>query len=85
MDTSFTPQEVADILKIAKTTVYELIKRGDLNSYRVGNKMRIEMKDIEKYISNKKDKKSQYSLPENNLVNPIESLLDNVDNNDLTW
>ena len=82
MDTSFTPQEVADMLKIAKTTVYELIKRGDLNSYRVGNKMRIEMKDIEKYISNKKDNKSQHSLPENNLANPVESLLDNVHNND---
>jgi len=62
MDTSFTPQEVADMLKIAKTTVYELIKRGDLNSYRVGNKMRIEMKDIEKYISNKKENKSHYFL-----------------------
>ena len=82
MDTSFTPQEVADMLKIAKTTVYELIKRGDLNSYRVGNKMRIEMKDIEKYISNKKDNKSQYSLSENNLVTPVEFPLDSVHNND---
>jgi DNA-binding CsgD family transcriptional regulator len=31
-NTALTPQEVADILKIAKNTVYELIKRGELNS-----------------------------------------------------
>ncbi len=37
-DSALTPQEVADILKIAKNTVYELIKRGELNSYRVGKK-----------------------------------------------
>jgi hypothetical protein len=35
---SLTPQEVADILKIAKNTVYELVKRGELNSYRAGKK-----------------------------------------------
>lgn len=46
---SFTPQEVAEMLKIAKTTVYELIKRGELNYYKIGNKMRIELKDIEEY------------------------------------
>lgn len=59
MDKSFTPQEVAHMLKIAKTTVYELIKRGELNSYRVGNKMRIELKDIEDYINSKKEIKKE--------------------------
>jgi putative molybdopterin biosynthesis protein len=44
-----TPQEVADILKIAKNTVYELIKRGDLNGYRVGNKVRVDAQDVEEY------------------------------------
>ena len=44
-----TPQEVADILKIAKTTVYEMIKRKELNSYRVGNKIRIESFEVEEY------------------------------------
>ncbi|MEA4925554.1 MAG: helix-turn-helix transcriptional regulator [Syntrophomonadaceae bacterium] len=44
-----TPQEVADILKIAKNTVYELIKRGELNGYRVGNKVRVDAQDVEEY------------------------------------
>lgn len=48
-DISLTPKEVADILKIAKNTVYELIKRGELPAYRVGRKIRVEMKDVEAY------------------------------------
>ena len=46
---SLTPEEVAEILKIKKNTVYELIKRGDLAAYRIGRKYRIEMKDVEAY------------------------------------
>ncbi len=44
-----TTQEVADMLKIAKNTVYELIKRGELNSYKVGKKVRIDLKDVLEY------------------------------------
>jgi len=36
-----TPVEVADILKIKKNTVYEMIKRGDLPAFRIGRKLRI--------------------------------------------
>lgn len=46
---SLTPQEVAGLLKISKNTVYELIKRGDLNGYRVGKKMRVDEDDVEAY------------------------------------
>lgn len=48
-NSALTPQEVADKLKIAKNTVYELIKRGELNSYRVGKKVRVDLKDMEEY------------------------------------
>ncbi len=44
-----TTQEVADMLKIAKNTVYELIKRGELNSYKAGKKVRIDLKDVLDY------------------------------------
>jgi len=47
--TSLTPQEVADILKITKNTVYELIKRGELPAYRVGRKIRVDQQDVEAY------------------------------------
>lgn len=48
---ALTVEEVAIILKIAKNTVYELIKRGDLPSYRVGRKVRIDMNDVDLYIN----------------------------------
>jgi putative molybdopterin biosynthesis protein len=53
-DASLTPQEVADILKIAKTTVYEMIKRGELPCYRIGRKVRVDRKDVEQYRSSRK-------------------------------
>jgi putative molybdopterin biosynthesis protein len=45
-----TVQEVADILKIKKNTVYDLIKRGDLPSKKVGKQIRISILDVEKYL-----------------------------------
>jgi len=57
-NSALTPQEVADILKIAKNTVYELIKRGELNSYRVGKKVRIDLKDVEEYKNRTKSTKN---------------------------
>jgi putative molybdopterin biosynthesis protein len=57
-----TPQEVADILKISKSTVYDLMKRRELNSYRVGKKLRVDLADVEKYKNKTKD---------NNPVNAI--------------
>lgn len=53
---ALTPQEVADILKIAKNTVYELIKRGELNAYRVGKKVRVDTKDVDEYKNRSKNK-----------------------------
>lgn len=59
---SLTPEEVASILKIAKNTVYELIKRGELTAYRVGRKIRVDLQDVEAY---KKKGKNLESLPSN--------------------
>lgn len=52
--TALDVQDVANILNIAKNTVYELIKRGEINSYKVGRKVRFTMKDVEDYISGSK-------------------------------
>ncbi len=52
--TSYTPEEVAKILKISRFTVYEMIKRGDLTAYRIGRKMRIEAQDLEVCIQKAK-------------------------------
>ena len=48
-NTPLTPQEVAEMLKISKSTVYELIKKNSINSYKVGKKLRIDLNDVEKY------------------------------------
>lgn len=45
----YTPDDVASMLKISKHTVYELIKRGDLAAFKVGNKMRIEESEIARF------------------------------------
>lgn len=46
---AYTPDEVAHMFQISKHTVYELIKRGELQAFKVGNKMRIEHSEIERY------------------------------------
>ncbi len=51
---ALTPQEVADILRITKNTVYELVKRGELNGYRVGNKLRVDRSDVDLYKNSSK-------------------------------
>ena len=58
---ALTPQEVAEILKIAKNTVYELIKRGDLNGYKVGKKIRVDLEDVEEYNNRSKNKNLVFS------------------------
>lgn len=60
--TSLTPLEVAELLKITKNTVYELIKRGELPAYKVGRKLRIDKEDIDNYI--KSQKSSTISSPD---------------------
>jgi putative molybdopterin biosynthesis protein len=44
-------QEVAELLKISRNTVYELIKRGELNSSKVGKQVRVNRKEVESYLS----------------------------------
>lgn len=51
---SYTPEEVANILKISKYTVYEMIKRGDLAAYRIGRKVRVQAPDLDNYIKKSK-------------------------------
>lgn len=57
IDIALTPQEVADILKISKGTVYDLIKKKEINSYRAGKKVRVDLKDIEAYKNKSKNTK----------------------------
>lgn len=51
---AYTPDEVAQIFQISKHTVYELIKRGELQAFKIGNKMRIEHTELERFKENTK-------------------------------
>lgn len=51
---SLSVQEVADLLGISKNTVYDLIKRKQIPSYRVGHKLRVDSLDIETYKTQSK-------------------------------
>jgi putative molybdopterin biosynthesis protein len=45
-----TAEDVAKQLRIKKYTVYELIKRGELPSSRVGKQVRVSQEDIDSYL-----------------------------------
>ncbi|HOE57571.1 MAG TPA: helix-turn-helix transcriptional regulator [Bacillota bacterium] len=70
-----TPQEVAEILKITKNTVYELIKRGELNAYKVGKKLRIDTDDLEAYKNRDSSSKGFLSHTKYKLTAPAKSTL----------
>ncbi|WP_262173080.1 helix-turn-helix transcriptional regulator [Saccharococcus sp. Marseille-Q5394] len=48
-ESSYTTEEIADLLKVSKLTVYDLIKKGDIRAYRVGRQMRVDSEDLEAY------------------------------------
>jgi len=51
---SYTPEELAGLLRVSKLTVYDLIKKGELPAYRVGKQMRVDNADLEAYKRNKR-------------------------------
>lgn len=46
---TLTTEEVARLLKVSKLTVYDLIKKGELPSYRVGRQIRVEREALQAY------------------------------------
>lgn len=56
----FTPEEISKKLKITKNTVYEMIKRGDLDAHRLGKHLRISQSQFENYLLKSKGSANQY-------------------------
>ena len=46
---TYTIEEVAQLLRVSKLTVYDLIKKEELVAYRVGRQMRVDEKELERY------------------------------------
>jgi excisionase family DNA binding protein len=45
-----TPEEAAKILRIGRTTVYALIKSGELRPVHIGRSCRISQAEVEHYV-----------------------------------
>ena len=46
----YTPEEIAQKLKLSKYTVYEMIKRGEIAAHRIGRSLRISSSQYETYL-----------------------------------
>ncbi|WP_210364275.1 helix-turn-helix transcriptional regulator [Bacillus sp. REN3] len=51
---SYTIEEVSQLLKVSKLTIYDLVKKGELPVFRVGRQMRMHARDLDQYINNHK-------------------------------
>lgn len=51
---ALSTQEVAEMLKVSKSTIYDMIKKGEIKSYKVGRKVRFTEADVKEYITNAK-------------------------------
>jgi excisionase family DNA binding protein len=45
-----TPEEAAEALRVGRTTIYALMKVGDLRPVRIGRSTRISRAEIERYV-----------------------------------
>ncbi len=55
---SLSTQEVADILHVSKSTIYDLIRRGEIRSYKIGRKVRFTQDDVDAYIARSRSENS---------------------------
>lgn len=61
---SYTTEELAKLLKVSKLTVYDLIKKGEIQAYRVGRQMRVDASELENYKLRQKEVQVIPSIPE---------------------
>ena len=82
-----TAKEAAEILKVRKNTVYDMIKRGDLRASKLGKQLRIRQEDLDFYIQYGSQAKAVFNekVEQNNNIEKVEfekntSKLPNVSN-----
>lgn len=66
---SLSTQEVADILHVSKSTIYDLIRRGEIHSYKIGRKVRFTQDDVDAYIARSRHEHS---------TRPVKLIHDNI-------
>ena len=46
-----TPEEAAEVLRVGRTTIYALMKAGELHSVHIGRSCRLARAELERYVS----------------------------------
>ena len=47
-----TPEELADIFKISKSSIYRLIDKRQIPFFKIGGKLRFSKDDVSEYLNN---------------------------------
>ncbi len=50
MQQIFTPEEIADNLKVTRVAVYRWLRKGDLKAFKAGKSWRITREDLEEFL-----------------------------------
>ena len=50
----YTPEELSNILKLSRYTIYEMIKHGDIQAHHIGRSIRISQTQLELYLMSTK-------------------------------
>ena len=73
---SLSTQQVADILHVSKSTIYDLIRRGEIHSYKIGRKVRFTQDDVDAYIARSRHEHSTRPVKNidthSTLLNPVQ-------------
>ena len=60
---ALSTQEVADLLQVSKSTIYDLIRRDEIRSYKVGRKVRFTEEDVKEYIARSRVSQAAKNAP----------------------
>ena len=75
---SLSTQEVADILHVSKSTIYDLIRRGEIHSYKIGRKVRFTQDDVDAYIARSRHEHSTRAVKNVNASSELFSAKDDA-------
>ena len=79
---SLSTQEVADILHVSKSTIYELIRKGEIHSYKIGRKVRFTQDDVDAYIARSRHEYSTRPIQKvdthSTLLTPIQNSIPDI-------
>ena len=63
-----TAQEAAELLKVKKATVYEMVKRGQIPAVKIGKQVRIDREDLQRMLQPSGSRGKQQELPTGGIV-----------------